>query len=75
MAYICDEIVFTPDVLGTVSSPYRVNISAPTGIDGVGGDVLEYKSIYNIQGQKVNDTNSNGIYVIDGHKMIKNKRK
>lgn len=72
---ICDEIVFTPDVLGTVSSPYRVNISAPTGIDGVGSDVLEYKSIYNIQGQKVNDMNSNGIYVIDGHKMIKNKRK
>ena len=54
---------------GQLSNGYRFDFGGITGIDEVKGENGEVKTIYDLQGRKV-EIPSKGIYIIDGKKVL-----
>ena len=71
---ITEKIVFTQDVVGSVSMPYPLHLGSPTGISNITMDNPDTKSIHNILGQKVKSIDSGGVYIIDGKKVVVTKK-
>lgn len=59
-----ETLKFTPDVVGTYSSPYRLMLGfESTGIDSINAN-NGIDGIYNVQGIKLNSMPKSGIYII-----------
>lgn len=71
---ITEKIVFTQDVVGSVSMPYPLHLGSPTGISHITMDNSGFKSIHNILGQKVKSIDRGGVYIIDGKKVVVTKK-
>ena len=71
---ITEKIVFTQDVVGSVSMPYPLHLGNPTGISHITMDNSGFKSIHNILGQKVKSIDRGGVYIIDGKKVVVTKK-
>ena len=71
---ITEKIVFTQDVVGSVSMPYPLHLGSPTGISHITMDNSGVKSIHNILGQKVKSIDRSGVYIIDGKKVVVTKK-
>ena len=72
VAYSISEAVgFKPDALGSVSSPYVMNLSSTTAIDNItADDTTGHEGIYNTLGQRVNRVSRNGIFIHNGKKVL-----
>ena len=71
---ITEKIVFTQDVVGSVSMPYPLHLGSPTEISHITMDNSGFKSIHNILGQKVKSIDRSGVFIIDGRKRVVTKR-
>lgn len=71
---ITEKIVFTQDVVGSVSMPYPLHLGSPTGISHITMDNSGFKSIHNMLGQKVKSIDRGGVYIIDGKKVVVTKK-
>ena len=71
---ITEKIVFTQDVVGSVSMPYPLHLGNPTGISHITMDNSGFKSIHNMLGQKVKSIDRGGVYIIDGKKVVVTKK-
>lgn len=71
---ITEKLVFTPDVVGSVSMPYPLHVGSPTGISNIMMDNSGFKSIHNVLGQKVKSIDRGGVFIIDGRKRVVTKR-
>lgn len=65
-------LTFVNDVVGTASAPYCLQINADDIEDSETGMPAEH--IYNLHGQKMNSISDDGIYIIDGKKVIMNNK-
>ena len=65
-------LTFVNDVVGTASAPYCLQINADDIEDSETGMSAEH--IYNLHGQKMNSISDDGIYIIDGKKVIMNNK-
>jgi hypothetical protein len=65
-------LTFVNDVVGTASAPYCLQINADDIEDSETGMHAEH--IYNLHGQKMNSISDDGIYIIDGKKVIMNNK-
>ena len=65
-------LTFVNDVVGTASAPYCLQINADDIEDSEAGVSAEH--IYNLHGQKMNRISDDGIYIIDGKKVIMNNK-
>ncbi len=76
VAYSISEAVgFKPDALGSVSSPYVMNLSSTTAIDNITvDDTTAHEGIYNTLGQRVNRVSRNGIFIHNGKKVLINNK-
>ena len=71
---VSEKIHFTPDVVGSHSAPMTLHINGATDVEGLDA-APEVHDIYNLQGQKLQNVKSNGLYIVDGKKVfINNKR-
>ena len=71
---ITERLMFTPDVVGSVSMPYPLHVGSPTGISHITMDNSNFKSIHNVLGQKVKSIDRGGVFIIDGRKRVVTKR-
>ena len=72
--FVVDQTAdFVADVLGSVATPYVVNISPSTGIGNLDADGRSSDDIYNMLGQKVERMGHTGIYVVGGKKRVISK--
>ena len=71
---ITEKLVFTSDVVGSVSMPYSLHLGSPTGISNIMMDNSGFKSIHNVLGQKVKSIDRGGVFIIDGRKRVVTKR-
>ena len=71
---ITEKIVFTQDVVGSVSMPYPLHLGSPTGISHITMDNSGFKSIHNMLGQKVKSIDRGGVYIINGKKVVVTKK-
>ena len=71
---VSEKIRFTPDVVGSHSAPMTLHINGATDIEGLDA-APEAKDIYNLQGQKLQNVKSNGLYIVDGKKVFINSKK
>lgn len=67
---ISEHVAFKEDKLGSTASPYILNILGDTSVSGIESDVPASRQIYNIMGQRLNNTSCSGVYVIDSRKVI-----
>jgi hypothetical protein len=58
--------------VGTASAPYCLQINADDIEDSETGMSAEH--IYNLHGQKMSSISDDGIYIIDGKKVIMNNK-
>ena len=65
-------LTFVNDVVGTASAPYCLQINADDIEDSETGMSAEH--IYNLHGQKMSSISDDGIYIIDGKKVIMNNK-
>ena len=65
-------LTFVNDVVGTAKAPYCLQINADDIEDSETGMSAEH--IYNLHGQKMNRISDDGIYIIDGKKVIMNNK-
>lgn len=71
-----ESLSFIPDVVGTIESPFTLNIDfAPSGINQL-KTIIDVDGIYNLQGVKINSMPTSGIYLIktidaDGNSVMK----
>ena len=71
---ITEKLMFTPDVVGSVSMPYPLHVGSPTGISHITMGISGFKSIHNVLGQKVKSIDRGGVFIIDGRKRVVTKR-
>ena len=71
---ITEKLMFTPDVVGSVSMPYPLHVGSPTGISHITMGNSGFKSIHNVLGQKVKSIDRGGVFIIDGRKRVVTKR-
>lgn len=71
---ITERLMFTPDVVGSVSMPYPLHVGSPTGISNITMGNSDFKSIHNVLGQKVKSIDRGGVFIIDGRKRVVTKR-
>ena len=71
---ITEKLMFTSDVVGSVSMPYPLHLGSPTGISNIMMDNSGFKSIHNVLGQKVKSIDRGGVFIIDGRKRVVTKR-
>ena len=69
---IKERVDFRSDALGTIDSPYMMTFAVSTDIDGISDDSAEPSDIYNLGGQKLKETQGNGVYIIGDKKIMKN---
>ena len=67
---ISEHVAFKEDKLGSTASPFILNILGDTSVSGIESDVPASRQIYNIMGQRLNNTSRSGVYVIDSRKVI-----
>ena len=65
-------LTFVNDVVGTAKAPYCLQINADDIEDSETGMSAEH--IYNLHGQKMSSISDDGIYIIDGKKVIMNNK-
>jgi hypothetical protein len=72
---IRENVVYTPDVLGSVSAPYALTLGEATAIESVRADGNgAVGDVYNVLGQKLQNIRKEGVYVVNGKKIwISNK--
>ena len=57
-------------VLGSLKTPYVLNLNGATGIQGIEGD--ENETIYDLAGRKLERLNQNhGVFIVNGRKIVK----
>ncbi len=57
-------------VLGSLKTPYVLNLNGATGIQGIEGD--ENETIYDLAGRKLEKLNQNhGVFIVNGRKIVK----
>lgn len=66
------SLTFVADVVGSTRSPYCLQINADDIEDS--DSVKSAEHIYNLHGQKMKRITSDGIYVIDGKKVLMNNK-
>lgn len=66
---VAETFAFTPDVTGSTALPVQLTVTNPTGINGISADGGE--DIYNMDGRKIKDIRTRGVYVIGNRKVAK----
>lgn len=61
---ICETVVFTPDMLGTVKRPFVFHVGQPTSINSVVNGQIVTDAIYGINGVRVKNINQKGVYIM-----------
>ncbi len=70
---VSETLRFTSDVVGTHSAPMPLHIGGATDIEAVDA-TSKVHSVYNLQGQKLREVKANGLYIVDGKKVIMNNK-
>lgn len=70
---INDTLEFKPDVVGNARKPHGLNIGEDFASDET-ESVDEPSTIYNLHGQKLDAVTKEGIYIINGKKVIMNNK-
>ena len=61
-------------MVGSHSAPMTMHINGATDVEGLDA-AHEVHDIYNLQGQKLQNVKSNGLYIVDGKKVFINNKK
>ncbi|MGN0222262.1 MAG: chitobiase/beta-hexosaminidase C-terminal domain-containing protein [Prevotella sp.] len=71
---IQETLVFCADAVGTTAEPYTLNLGETTGITNIGVNSGQTEGIYNVMGVQVRNINHEGVYIVNGQKVLINKR-
>ncbi len=71
---ISETLSFTADKVGSWLAPVQLNLGEPTGIHEVTASGWQGKAIYNLMGIRVNSLDQEGVYIINGIKVMINKQ-
>ncbi len=66
---ICEDFTFSSDAQGTLHNRVRLTLSVPTGISNASSDAAS-KDIYSVNGVKVKEPDTNGIFIIGNRKVV-----
>ena len=69
-----ETMEFTADVVGTSAAPYALNLGEATGITSINADGKYADGIYNVAGQRMRSLDREGVYIVNGKKVLINKR-
>ena len=69
-----ETMEFTADVVGTSVAPYALNLGEATGITSINADGKYADGIYNVAGQRMRSLDREGVYIVNGKKVLINKR-
>lgn len=71
---ISETLNFTADQVGSWVAPIQLNLGEPTGIHEVTAPGWRGKAIYNLMGIRVKSLDCEGVYIINGTKVMINKQ-
>ena len=71
---ISETLSFTADKVGSWLAPVQLNLGEPTGIHEVTASGWQGKAIYNLMGIRVKSLDREGVYIINGTKVMINKQ-
>lgn len=71
---ISETIDFNADKVGSWAAPVQLNLGEPTGIHEVTAPGWQGKAIYNLMGIRVKSLDREGVYIINGTKVMINKQ-
>ena len=71
---ISETLNFTADQVGSWVAPIQLNLGEPTGIHEVTAPGWQGKAIYNLMGIRVKSLDREGVYIINGTKVMINKQ-
>ena len=69
-----ETMEFTADVVGSSAAPYALNLGEATGITSINADGKYADGIYNVAGQRMRSLDREGVYIVNGKKVLINKR-
>ena len=71
---VSESLSFTPDVVGSVSQPFALNLGEATGLLQPGFANGQTDGIFNVAGQQLRKATQPGVYIVNGKKVIINKQ-
>ena len=71
---IYETIDFKADMIGTVTLPYAFHLGDVTGIIALDSNAMDADGIYNVAGQRMRSLDREGVYIVNGKKVLINKR-
>ena len=74
MFAVQESLEFCADVVGTSTAPYTLNLGEATGITSINADGKYAEGIYNVAGQRMRSLDREGVYIVNGKKVLINKR-
>ncbi len=69
-----ETMSFNADVIGSVTTPVTLHLGESTGISNTGADLRKTEGVYNMMGLQMKNVDREGVYIVNGQKVLINKR-